>query len=99
MEVKAWEGDGLSFNTPAQHRTQNVKFDGNDHPEGGSNPAQGPALSAQRVDEHHLVITHKYNAKLTGTEDVQLSADLKTLTITFHYTGRDKSDVMVYQRQ
>jgi hypothetical protein len=99
MEVKAYEGDGLSFLTPAQHRPENMKFDGKDYPEDGSNAGQGPAISARRVDEHNLVITHKYNGKVTGTEDVGLSADLKTLTITLHFAGRAKPDVMVYQRQ
>jgi hypothetical protein len=99
MEVKAYEGDGLSFITPEQHRPENMKFDSQDHPEEGSNPEQGPAISARQVDEHHLGVTHKYNGKVTGTEDVALSADLKTLTITLRFTGRDKPDVMVYQRQ
>ncbi len=99
MEVKAYEGDGLSFITPSQQRTQNVRFDGKYHSEDGSNAGQGAATSAQRTDEHNLVITHKYNEKVTGTEEIGLSADLKTLTITLHYAGREKPDVMVYQRQ
>lgn len=99
MEVKAYEGDGLSFITPSQRRTQNVMFDGKDYPVDGSNAGQGAAISARRVDEHNLVITHKFNEKVTVTEDVGLSADLKTLTITLHFASRDKPDVMVYQRQ
>ena len=99
MEVKAYEGDGLSFNTPAQHRPENVKFDGKDYPEEGSDAGKGPAISARQLDEHSLVITHKYNGKVTGTEEAGLSPDLKTLTITLHFTGRDKPDVMVYERQ
>jgi hypothetical protein len=99
MEVKAYEGDGLSFIIPSQHRTQNVIFDGKEYSVDGSNAGQGVAISARRVDEHNLVITHKYNEKFMGTEDVGLSADIKTLTITLHYSGRDKPDVMVYQRQ
>jgi hypothetical protein len=99
MEVKAYEGEGLSFITPSQHRTQNVKFDGKDYPVDGSNAGQGAATSARRVDEQNLVITHKFNGKVTGTEDVRLTADLKTLTITLHFAGRDKPDVMVYEQQ
>jgi hypothetical protein len=99
MEVKAYEGDGLSFTTRAEQRTQNVKFDGKDYPDNGPNARQGASTSALRVDEHHLVITHKFNEKVTGTEDAGLSADLKTLTITLHFAGRDKPNVMVYQRQ
>jgi hypothetical protein len=99
MEVKTYEGDGLSFITSSQQRTQNVKFDAKDYPADGARAGEGAAISTRRVDEHSLVITHKYNEKVTGTEEVGLSADLKTLTITLHYTGRDKPDVMVYQRQ
>jgi hypothetical protein len=99
MEVKAYEDDGLSFITPSQRRPENVKFDGKDYSADGSNAGQGAAISARRVDEHNLVITHKYKEKATGTEEVGLSADLKTLTITLHFTGRDKPDVMVYERQ
>jgi len=98
LEVKAYEGDGLSFLTSAQNRPENVKFDGKDYSEDGSNAEQGPAISARQLDEHNLVITHKYNGKVTGTETVGLSADLKTLTITLRSTGRDQPDVMVYQR-
>jgi len=99
MEVKAYEGDGLSFITPSQLRTQNVKFDGRDYPVDGSNAGHGAVTSARQLDEHTLVITHKFNEKVTGTEDIGLSADLKTLTITLHFAGRDKPDVMVYERQ
>ncbi len=99
MEVKAYEGDGLSFITPSQRRPQNVKFDSKDYALDGSNAGQGMVISARRVDEYNLVITHKYNGDMKGTENIGLSADQKTLTITLHYTGRDKPDVMVYQRQ
>lgn len=99
MEVKAYEGDGLSFNTPSQHRTLNVKFDRKFRAEDGSSPGQGAAISAWQVDERSLLITHKFNEKVTGSENIGLSADHRTLTITLHYVGRDKPDVMVYERQ
>ena len=99
MEVKAYESDGLSFITPSQQRTQNVRFDDKDYSADGSIAGQGAALSGRRVDEQNLLITHKYKEKVTGTENVGLSSDRKTLTITLHYIGRDKPDVMVYQRQ
>lgn len=99
MQVKAYQGDGLSFITPHQKGPEIVVFDGEDHPADGSNPGNGAVISARRVDEHSLAINHKYNGKLTGTEDVALSGDLNTLTITLHFSGRDKPDVMVYQRQ
>jgi len=32
MEVKAFEGEGLSFVNPGEKQTKNVKFDGKDYP-------------------------------------------------------------------
>jgi len=45
------------------------------------------------------VITDKYKEKAYATEDVGLSADAKTLTMTVHFTGRDKANVLVFDRQ
>ena len=45
------------------------------------------------------MITGKANGKVTDTEDIELSADLKTLTITKHIPGRDKPNVMVFERK
>jgi hypothetical protein len=50
------------------------------------------------VDERTLVITDKAGANVTDTEDVGLSADLKTLTMTVHIPGHDKPNVMVFER-
>jgi hypothetical protein len=36
---------------------------------------------------------------MTDTEEIGLSADLKTLTITVHMIGRDKPNVMVFERK
>jgi hypothetical protein len=98
MEVKAFEGEGLSFVNPGEKQTKNVKFDGKDYPMEGAN-GQGASASAQRVDEHNVVITDKYKEKAYATEDVGLSADAKTLTMTVHFTGRDKPNVLVFDRQ
>lgn len=66
---------------------------------GGPNARQGAASSIRRVDERTLVITDKAGDKVTDTEDVALSADLKTLTITVHVVGRDKPNVLVFERK
>jgi len=99
MEVKAYDDDGLSFITPSPQRTENVKLNGEDYSADGSGLGQGAKISARRLDQHHLVISHKYRGEPTITENVELSSDLKTLTITLHFTGRHKPSVMVYQRQ
>jgi hypothetical protein len=99
MQVKEFQGDGLSFITPSQKETKNVKFDGKEYPNEGPNADRGASSSIRRVHERTLVITDKAGGKVTDTEEIELSADLKTLTITVHFAGRDKPNVMVFERK
>ncbi len=99
LEVKAFQGDGISFTTPSEQRTKNVKFDGKEYPNEGRNARRNGSSSARRVDQHNLVITDKAEGKVTGTEEIGLSGDLKTLTITMHFADRDKPNVMVFDRK
>ena len=99
IQVKEFQGDGLSFITPSEHKTKNLKFDGKDYPNEGPNAGRGASSSIRRVDEGTLVITDKAGGRVTDTEDIGLSADLKTLTITVHVPGRDKPIVMVFERK
>jgi len=99
IQVKAYQGDGLSFITPLENKTKNVKFDGKDYPDEGPGAGRGASSSVRRVDERTLVITDKADGKVTDTEAVGLSADLKTLTLTVHIAGRDKPNVMVFERK
>jgi hypothetical protein len=99
LEVKAFQGDGLSFVDPLARRTRNLKFDGKDYPPNGvPNPGRGPFSSIRRVDERTLVITNKYDGKVSNTEEFVLSTDLKTLTMTVRIAGRDKPDVLLFER-
>ncbi len=98
MQVKAFQGDGLSFIAPSEQQTKNVKFDGKEYPNEGPNANRDASSSVRRVDERTLVITGKAGGKVTATEELELSADLKTLTITVHIAGRDKPNVMVFER-
>jgi hypothetical protein len=93
------KGDGLSFITPSEQETKNVKFDGKEYPNEGPNADRGASSSIRRVDERTLVMTDKAGGKVRDTEEIDLSADLKTLTITVHITGRDKPNVMVFERK
>jgi hypothetical protein len=97
FQVKVFQGDGLSFFTGLEKRTQNVKFDGKDYPNEGPF-AGGVSSSVKRLDARTLVITDKANGKVADTETVGLSADLKTMTITTHVPGNDRPNVMVYER-
>ena len=99
IEVKEYEGDGLSFITPSDHQTENVKFDGKDYPNEGPNAGPGVTSSMRRVDERNLEMTNKADGKVIETDQIGLSADWKTLTITKHIPGHDKPIVMVFERK
>jgi hypothetical protein len=98
LQVKAFQLDGLSFTTVVEKKTQNLKFDGKDYPSEGPGAGPGASSSAQRVDERTLVVTDKANGKPTDTQEIGLSPNLKTLTITTHVPGGDRPSVMVYER-
>lgn len=100
LEVKEFEGDGLSFVDPLARRTKNLKFDGKDYPPNvAPNAGRGVLSSIRRVDERTLVITNRYEGKVASTEEFALSPDLTTLTMTVHIVGRDKPDVFVFERK
>ena len=99
IQVKEFQGDGLSFVTPSEQKTRNVKFDGKDYPNEGPNAGRGASSSIRQVDERTLVITDKHDGKVTDTEEIGISTDLKTLTITVHIAGRDKPNVLVFERK
>jgi hypothetical protein len=99
LQVKTFEGDGLSFITPSQKRTKSAKFDGKDYPDEGPNVGRTATSAIRRVDDRNLVMTDKFDGKVRATEEISLSADLKVLTITIRVPGRDKNNVMVFNRQ
>jgi len=67
--------------------------------EQGPSVDRGASSSIRRVDERNLVITDKTGGKVTDTEEIGLSDDLKNLTITVHIAGREKPNVMVFERR
>jgi len=98
LEVKAFRGDGLAFAMVAGKVTRNVRFDGGDYPDAGPNASPSGTSSVRRLDALTLVITAKHDGKPILTEDVGLSPDLKTLTITQHIPGKDQPNVLVFKR-
>jgi hypothetical protein len=99
MEVKQFEGDGLSFITPSEHRTKNVKLDGQDYPIAGPNVPQGVTSSIRRVNERTLEMTDKFNGKARDSQQIQISSDLKVLTLTIHTVGQSRPTILVFERQ
>lgn len=99
LQVKEFQGDGLSFTNSLQHKTKNVKFDGKDYPSEGPNANPDASSSIQPVNEHELQMTDKVKGKVTDTQQIQLSPDLKTLTITINVVGQSDPNVLVFDRQ
>jgi len=99
LQVRPYEGDGLSFINPSEEETKNVKFDGKDYPNLGPNVAPGSASSVRRVNERTLEMTDKIDGKVMDAQQIELSSDLKTLTMTLHTVGRSEPNIFVFERQ
>jgi hypothetical protein len=95
LEVKPYQGDGLSFIIPSEHDTKNAMLDGKDYP----NLRQNSSCSIQQVDEHTLEMTDKAGGKVLDTREIGISPDGKTLTMTIHWPGRSEPDVLVFHRE
>lgn len=98
IQVRSFEGDGLSFITPGGGGTQNVKFDGKDYANAGA-LVDGLTSSAKRVNERTLEMTTKRNGKIANTNEITVSEDGKTLTMTTQGQGRSDPNVLVFERQ
>jgi hypothetical protein len=97
LQIRPYEGDGLSFIYPSEER-KNVKFDGKDYPNVG--PIEGgPTSSIRRVHENALEMTDKMDGKIAKIEQITLSSDLKTLTITARTPGGSESTIYIFERQ
>jgi hypothetical protein len=65
----------------------------------GRNLLPGSASSGRRVNGRSLELTDKIKGKVTHTEEVNLSLDLKTLTTTVHPAGQSKPNILVFTRE
>ncbi|HLW53326.1 MAG TPA: hypothetical protein VKW06_10825 [Candidatus Angelobacter sp.] len=101
LQIQPYEADGLSFKRSDEGMAKRIKFDGKDHPDLDPNGAdKGTAYSGQRVNERSLEITEKFKGKITGTRQIELSKDLKTLTVTVHPAGQNRPEsILVYDRE
>jgi hypothetical protein len=101
LEVLPYEGDGLSFKRSDEEMAKRIKLDGNDHPDLDPNGGdKGTAHSGRRANERSLEVAEKFKGKITGTRQIELSADLKTLTITERQVGESRpKSVLVFDRQ
>jgi hypothetical protein len=101
LEIQPYEGDGLSFKRSDEEMVKRIKLDGNDYPDLDPNGEdKGTAYSGRRVNERSLEITEKFKGKMTGTRQIELSTDLKTLTVTERLMGQSRpKSIFVYDRE
>lgn len=100
LQIKPYQVDGLSFNRPVEEITRNIKFDGKDYPAVGPNLPTGFVSSGRRVDARTLQLTDKIDGKIIDTQQVELSSDLRTLTIAISLAGQSKPrNIFVFERE
>jgi hypothetical protein len=100
LQIQPYEGDGLSFERSDAKMAKRIKFDGNDYPDPDPNGDTGSAYSGRRVNERSLEITEKFKSKITGARQIELSRDLKTLTVTVRLVGQNEpKSIFVYDRE
>ena len=97
VQVKPFDGDGLSIVNSADGTTKNIKSDGKDYANTGSGVTT--VSSAQRRGERTIALTDKIDGKVADTQEISVSADSNTLTITVHVPDRSDPNVLVFERQ
>jgi hypothetical protein len=97
LQIRPYEGDGLSLINPSS--TKSMKFDGKDYSAQGKYVAPGSVSSGRRINERTLDVTDKIKGRIADTQQIQLSPDLKTLTITIHPSGQSKPNIFVFDRE
>jgi len=98
IQVQPYDDNGLSFITPAQKMTKSIKFDGNDYAAQGPNLPAGYVTSVRRLGDRAVELTDKIDGKLLDTQQVEVSSDGKTLTISTHIPGQAKPNIQVFDR-
>lgn len=99
VEIERYEGDGLSFINITGKSTKSLKFDGKDYPITGTNMPAGFASSGRRVNAHTLQLAESIAGKPYDTQQAEVSADLKTLTMTVKPQSASRARILVFERE
>lgn len=95
LQVVPYQSDGLSFIIPSEGSTMNAKLDGKEYP----NAAGTSASLARRVNARAVEITSMAEGKVIQTRQIEVSPDLKTLTMTVDTASKGEPDIYVFERQ
>jgi hypothetical protein len=98
-EVRAFQGDGLTFINAGGQVVQSLHFDGKDYPGSGGSAPPGYVSSGHRIGDRAVERVDKVNGKILYTQQIEVSPDGRVLTMTVHVPGREKPDVMVFDRE
>jgi hypothetical protein len=100
LQIRPYQGDGLSIANSSAQLTRTMKLDGKDYQNAGANAAVLATSAVRRLDERTLELTDKRgDGKVYDTQQVRVSSDRKALTLTIHTVGRDEPSVLVFERQ
>lgn len=100
VRIQSFEGDGLSIDGPQGQISRSLKFDGRDYPSVGADAPAGLVASGHRVDERSLEFVDKYKGRILQTQQIEISADLKMLTLRIILAGEMKPrNVYVFDRE
>lgn len=98
LQIRPYEQDGLSFADSKGQDTTNLKFDGKEYPHSGSSAVLGYVSSARRISDRSLECADKISGTLIRTRQLELSPDLKTLTITIRTPVAAEPNIQVFER-
>jgi hypothetical protein len=99
IQIKPYEGGGITLSDPIVHINKSVKFDGQDYPNSGSNARSGMSSSGRRVSDHLVILTDKMDGKVESTDNFELSPDRQTLTETQRHPNLAKPITLVFKRE
>jgi hypothetical protein len=94
IEVRPYEGDGLSIAVIGAGAPKSLKFDGKEYPHGPNGTSSG-----RRIDDHSVEITEKTNGKVMQTQQMTVSQDQKSLTLVIHLVDQREPNVLVFDRE
>ena len=99
LQIQPYERDGLSLKSSGMRMALNIKFDGKDYQNSGQD-GSGYAFSGRRVNQRNVELTNKYQGKINGIRQIEVSPDLKTLTLSILEPGESKAkNIFVFDRE
>jgi hypothetical protein len=100
LAVEIYQGDGLSFKRSDEGVPMRILLDGKDYPDLDPNRANPDAtVTGRRVNSRNLQVTFKAKGQNTGSLQIELSQDLRTLTRIESIAGQSKpKSILVFDR-